>query len=187
MCILLSDNTSFFVGKEAAEGWGIFAGATLTAAQLFDLKKSSELINIRKCALNLLARAEHSRAQLRIKLIKRGYAEGPVATVLKELEDSGSLSDERFTEQYIRSRLKRHPVGKTMLYARLLNKGVARETAEQVLSCCLSEEDEWDSISRASEKLRRRQGMNEEKLIRTLYARGFSSALIRDYLQRKPI
>lgn len=62
---------------------------------------------IRLAAMNLLARREHSQQELQGKLIKRGFESGDIKLVLSILVKEGLLSDERFTEAFINSRLNR--------------------------------------------------------------------------------
>ena len=50
----------------------------------------------RNVAMRLLARREHSRAELRGKLVRRGFENDSVEELLKGLEDQDLLSDERF-------------------------------------------------------------------------------------------
>lgn len=56
-------------------------------------------------ALDLLARREHSRAELERKLGKRKYDAAAIVEVLDGLEASGALAAGRFAESFIRSRV----------------------------------------------------------------------------------
>lgn len=56
--------------------------------------------------LRLLARREHSRLELARKLLQRGVGELRVTEVLDEFEHRGWLSDERFTEVFVRQRVE---------------------------------------------------------------------------------
>ncbi|WP_166260295.1 regulatory protein RecX [Marinobacter salicampi] len=58
----------------------------------------------RATALRLLARREHSRLELTIKLRQRKLPDPVIAAVLDEFEDEGWLSDERFADVYGRQR-----------------------------------------------------------------------------------
>ena len=61
---------------------------------------------IRSKALDLLARREHSRCELQRKLLERGFTESEINPLLEKLVGEGLQSDERFTEIYIRSRVR---------------------------------------------------------------------------------
>ena len=58
-------------------------------------------------AVRLLARREHSVAELRHKLLARGHNSRQVADVLGALAGEGLLSDARFAEAFARSRIER--------------------------------------------------------------------------------
>ena len=62
-------------------------------------------MELRKCALGLLARREHSRFELRQKLTARGYAADKVETLLSQFARQALQSDERYTEAYVRMRV----------------------------------------------------------------------------------
>ena len=65
---------------------------------------STDVASIRQAALRHLARREHSKAELADKLTRKGFAAQSLAPVLSELVQQGLLSDERFTEAYVRYR-----------------------------------------------------------------------------------
>lgn len=60
----------------------------------------------RSVAMRLLARREHSRFELAMKLRQRRLDASAVEPVLDEFEQEGWLSDERFAEVYGRQRLE---------------------------------------------------------------------------------
>lgn len=56
-------------------------------------------------ALRLLARREHSRQELSMKLRQRRVDAGVIDTVLDEFEEKGWLDDDRFAEVFVRQRM----------------------------------------------------------------------------------
>lgn len=59
---------------------------------------------LRRLAMDLLARREHSSAELRDKLLKRGADPDLIAPVLAQLAAEGLLSEARYLEVLIRKR-----------------------------------------------------------------------------------
>lgn len=55
--------------------------------------------------MNLLARREHSRTELFTKLRARGYTADAIEVVISRLVEENLLSDARFTEGLVRSRI----------------------------------------------------------------------------------
>ncbi len=62
---------------------------------------------IRKRALDLLSRREHSEFELRKKLLGKDAAADSVDAVLEDLKRNNALSDDRYAEAYVRSRIER--------------------------------------------------------------------------------
>jgi regulatory protein len=60
--------------------------------------------DIRKKAMDLLARREHARTELERKLLQRGFAKEQINKELDKLAAENLLSNIRFTESYINMR-----------------------------------------------------------------------------------
>ena len=88
---------------------------------------------IRLAALTLLARRDFAGAQLRAKLVERGFAEEAVRTVLAELGGAGLFSEARYVETYVRSRASRGQ-GPVRIGADLRKDGVPETLIGQGLS-----------------------------------------------------
>ena len=76
--------------------------------------------------MNLLARREHSTQELRDKLLARGFEDDEITPALQTLSREGLLSDERFTESFVHSRVERGS-GPVKIRAELRQRGVADE------------------------------------------------------------
>jgi regulatory protein len=87
--------------------------------------------DLRQKAIKLLARREHTRAELATKLAALGTPD-EINIVLDQLQQSGLLSDQRFAESFLRSQSGR--LGLARLRQALRNKGVAGETVESSLA-----------------------------------------------------
>ena len=77
-------------------------------------------------AMKLLARREHSRAELALKLMKRGYEERETEAVLDECEAQKWLDDDRYAELYVRQR-KEAFYGPVRILAELQQRGIHGE------------------------------------------------------------
>lgn len=85
---------------------------------------------LRARALQLLARREHARAELRQKLLAHGDEES-INVLLNDFTARGWLSDERFAEQWSHQRSQRY--GTQRLKQELRQKGVADDTIAATL------------------------------------------------------
>jgi regulatory protein len=77
----------------------------------------------RERAIGLLARREHSRLELRHKLLARGCDEGELESLLEALSSEGLQSDERFAEAYVYSRSQRG-FGPLRIQSELRERGI---------------------------------------------------------------
>ncbi len=125
--------------------------------------------------MNLLARREHSQQELHHKLVNKGYESQDITPVLLILSAEGLLSNERFTEAFIHSRLQRGS-GPTKIAMELQQRGISHE----LVNTHLDERDaQW--IQRAIEVRIKRFGPSHPhdfkeraRQMRFLQYRGFT-------------
>ena len=143
-------------------------------------------------AIALLARREHSRAELARKLLQRleeGQSPAEVDSTLDELERRGLLSEARFAASLVRTRSPR--IGDARLEHELRTRGVPAETAAAALEF-LRRAEGGSEIARARAVWTRRFGVlprsTEERArqSRFLQARGFGAEVIRKILRGLP-
>ena len=155
---------------------------------LADLESASESYRCRRKALDLLARSEQCRRGLAVKLSKKGFSREAVSSALDRLVSAGFLDDRRFAEAWVRSRLRSRPEGPSRLRGALMSRGiggsVAREAVETVLEE-LGDDEAEEAMERAWDKLSRRSGITDEKLLAALVRRGFQVSRVRALIRRK--
>ncbi|MFQ3619669.1 MAG: regulatory protein RecX [Spirochaetales bacterium] len=130
-------------------------------------------------ALKLLALAEHSRKGLEQKLIKRGFLPEVVKETLNLLEKEGSLNEERFAEEWIRSRLRKRPIGKNLLIRELEKRGIEEELAIKVVGKATDWPEYKQGLKRVWEAIQARGELEREKISRYLHQKGYSLYEIR--------
>lgn len=74
--------------------------------------------------MDLLSRREHSRRELRVKLLSRKFSLADVDTVLEQLVKDGLLSDARFSEAFVASCVRKGH-GPTRIRLELEERGVS--------------------------------------------------------------
>lgn len=84
-------------------------------------------------AIRLLARREYARGELAMRLRQRGFSPDCAESVLDGLEERGYLSDERFAEIFVRTRIERGS-GPLKIRAELGQRGVADEIIDRALA-----------------------------------------------------
>ncbi|MCP5141665.1 MAG: regulatory protein RecX [Gammaproteobacteria bacterium] len=146
-----------------------------------DAADGPTLAEVRDAAIRLLARREHSRRELGVKLAGRGVSSGLVETALDELADQGLQSDIRYAESYARQRCERG-YGPHRLRAELRERGVADGLIASALNAL-----EVDWFERATQVRAKRFGAGQPEDFRAaarqrqfLEYRGFPGDIVRE-------
>ena len=99
---------------------------------------------MRKKALDYLARREHSRTELKEKLLKREFSTEEIEPLLDQLQAENLQSDRRFAEAYVRSRLQRG-FGPRVIEQELQQRGIEQVLTQDVF--CTMEVDWQDRLA----------------------------------------
>lgn len=139
-------------------------------------------VDIRRAAMDLLARREHSQRELTSKLAQRfgsaGSASALIQTELERLRNDGLQSDGRFAEVYVRSRAQRL-YGPARIRAELRERGIS----DTVIAASLQAADiDWQANLRHLIRTRFGPGpaadfKEKAKRLRFLQYRGFNAEL----------
>lgn len=138
----------------------------------------------RSVALRLLARREHSRLELTLKLRQRGLADEVIEPVLDEYEANGWLDDGRFAEVFVRQRLEA-AWGPLKILGELQQRGIHATPP----SLDAVTEDEW--VQRAVAVRARKYGLGDvsgdwpekQRQARFLASRGFTGGQVERALE----
>jgi regulatory protein len=129
-------------------------------------------------ALRLLARREHSRAELARKLAPHAESPAALAALLDELSLAKQLSDERFAESRARALARKY--GTARIRHDLAQKGIAKHLVQAV-----SAEDERERARAILARRYRSPATTLEERARRarfLHGRGFGAQVIHDLL-----
>jgi len=132
-------------------------------------------------ALGMLARREHSRRELKLKLRQKGYEGTEAGEALDRLGEQHYQDDDRFAEMLVRSRVSQG-YGPMRVRAELKSHGLSDAKIRAVLDAA---EVDWEAS--ALSQLKRRFGVGsapdrDEKARRVqfLLRRGFPAATVRN-------
>lgn len=132
--------------------------------------------NVLSKAMYLLARREHSIHELTSKLTKKAYSQQFIEQAISYLLENNLLSDDRFTESYVRSRQNKG-VGPQKIKMELREKGIGDLLIEQYL---LESSSVWYEIAENEYKKKYRAKPASDyntwvKQARFLQSRGFTN------------
>ena len=135
---------------------------------------------VRRLAMNLLARREHSRQELFDKLSRRNVDEEVLAAAIDRLSGQDLQSDQRFAQNYSRSRLQSGQ-GPVRIRKELEQRGV---NATLIAEAVESLEADWDALAAAARCKRfgespPRDYKEKSRQSRFLNYRGFTHEQIR--------
>ncbi len=131
-------------------------------------------------ALRLLSIREHTEKELRAKLSERECTSDDIDNAIFRLKEEGSLSEKRFAESFIRSRLRKNPEGKSILRMRLKEKGTPFQIADEALSEAWDNEIYLKPLSLYLDSLIRKKGREGARI--ALLRKGFRENEIREAL-----
>ena len=149
------------------------------------MPKATSNRSAKDIALSLLGRRDHTAAELGEKLRRRGIPDKEINTVIERLTDTGIIDNERAAQTIIRGELRKRPIGRMRLMAKLRQRRVPHD----LITRCLEELDEsWEreQCLRAIERwfrIHSRSGHWRESLTRHLRSRGFAWDCIRRTLR----
>ena len=147
-----------------------------------------DAVALRRRAMDLLARREHSRYELSGKLRDRFPEAGPglIDEVLAALEEENLLSDQRFAEEFLRMRMRRG-FGWLHIRADLQSRGL-----NDALTADLERpEEDWLELAEsvACSRLGGQGnlvpgGREHQRIFRFLQSRGFAAGIAHKSLQK---
>jgi regulatory protein len=170
-------------GEAGADGRaGLFEGGLTRFGVLQDLVRRSEETFVVAAATTILARREHSAAELEGKLRRKGFGPAARALAIERLGERGYQSDERFADAWICSRMRGKGTSRNRLLAGLAGKGIDRAAADAAV---LRYEDEHPGCFQAALEAHLRaaagssRGGDRDRTIRRLLRQGFSYGEVR--------
>lgn len=136
---------------------------------------ATDAASLRQHAVSLLARRDHARAELRMKMTRKFGAEAAVQSILDWCEEHDFLNDRRFAGFFVRSRIERGQ-GPLRIRAELLQRGVAKELIEEAMRAA---DCDWFALAVETHQRRFRGAPSDRKekarQLRFLQSRGFDA------------
>ena len=134
---------------------------------------------IRDHAIRLLSRREHSRFELKQKLLQKRFPEKEIEKTLDQLTQENLQSDDRFAHSYVRYRTQAG-FGPLRLIAELHERGIVNH----MIACLVDmHSDQWEKQLQVVAKKKfsdipAKNLKEKNKQFRFLISRGFSADMI---------
>ncbi len=114
--------------------------------------EEKELERAKNAVYRYLSYRPRSCAEVENKLREKEYGEAIVKAVLSDLVRFGYLDDEKFAEQWARSRVRLRGFGRSRIERELRGKGVGRDVIREALAGVFEDVSELDVARREAEK-----------------------------------
>ncbi len=164
----------------------LFVDDILTEIELSKLKDKVEVYKIKQSSFVYLSGRNHSKYELKLKLLKKNYNKQLIELILSDLEALNYLDDREFAKQYINAKLKKNK-GIRLIKLELSKKGVKREIIEEVSAKFLDDPRMKEAAKFLSEKklkiLQRKDQTNlqiKQKLFSFLSNKGFTPEIVKE-------
>lgn len=175
---------AFGLAQETVQALGLAEGMDVERSELDRICREDQLHHARNYAYLLLSYKARTSAELKGRLIRKGFSPDVVQATLARLAELGLVNDEQFARQFTEDRVNVGHKGTWRVRAELRKRGVAREQIDQAIAAA---PDETAAAREVVLKFRaRNKRLEPDVLRRRLYGflarRGFSVDTIRQVL-----
>jgi regulatory protein len=170
--VFIDGSFSFSIGEEVAATAGLKVGQHLSVEQIEKLKEADIFHSCLSAALHYLGYRPRSEAEVRKRLLRRGFVDEVVDKVIIRLRERRLIDDVAFARYWRDNRMSFRPRSRRLIKLELRQKGVAAETANEVVA-------DLDDESAAYEA-----GLKKARVLSSLEYREFRRYLS-DHLRRR--
>lgn len=207
--LFLNGNPFVVIHTSLVEKFGLRIGLEIEAEIIEKLIAADEVMRAKNYALRLLRDAKsniavdidgsadprpagkpkiYSKNEMEQRLEREGFSTEAIENAIEELIHSGHIRDQKYAENWIVRRQKTNPRGKTLLQNELVNKGIDRETAAQVVANVETEDETKVAIEIAQKRVKQYKRLPIHVAKRRLHGflarRGFGAETVRHVLEQ---
>lgn len=142
---------SLSIGKEVSEDF------------MESVVKAEEISKAFNTAINSLSFRARSTKEIEAKLREKGYEPPTIKYVIEKLKELKYLDDIAFTHSYIKEKQNFKKAGKKLLKQELHQKGIDKETIDQLVEENITYEDEYERALELAQKKNSSFGIKEDK------------------------
>jgi regulatory protein len=188
--ILFDNSESLKIPYELFVKNNLYIGNEISEIKFHELILQTQIFQIKQSAFRYLGLRNHSRNELKLKLLKKGLDKNLISIALDEISALGLLDEKKFAEEYFDFQIKKKK-GPIKIKSELMNKGIDRKIIDEIIN-------EYNYDSRIEEtlfqliekkiKLLEGKNLTKEKINQKLYffliQKGYSIDLIKKSLKK---
>jgi regulatory protein len=176
---------SFAIADELAAKNHLKVGQHLSPDEIKELKEAALLQSCFDAAVHYLSYRPRSENEVRQRLRRRGFKSGDIEEVILKLKERRFIDDVAFAEYWRNNRLSFNPRSIRLIKLELRQKGVAAETASEVVNDLNDENSVYEAGLR---KARRFSCSDYNDFRRSLYnylrRRGYDYGTVKSVVER---
>ena len=189
------NRTSIFIDGQFAVGvWTdivlkeqLYVGLPLNESDLNALLEVEQLQRVRSAALQYLSYAPRTEAQVRQRLLLKGFSSQSIASVMGDLIELGYIDDQIYAMEYAKARFKHKRYGPSRIRRELISDGVCEAIVDEAIKASVSTDDVTIQAKHIAEQYKDRvKGtlpQRKKKLIGYLTRRGYGYGLAKQLVQ----
>ena len=158
------------------------------ALRVLRAEKDNTTTNKTEDSRRTLKPKTYTKSEIERHLAREGFSAAAIETAIAELIRSGHIRDRKYAENWIARRQKSNPRGKMLLKHELVDKGIDKETAEQVVATVEAEDETKVALQIAEKRAKQYKRLPPHVAKRRLHGflarRGFASDIVRQVLEQ---
>ena len=187
--IFLDGEFAFGLYKETIYEFGLRVNDEITPKQAEEIKTRDEIGFGKRVAYRFLNYKQRSEKEVRKKLKEKKLSDGSIDIVISSLKDLKYINDESYAKSYLQSKILRKPEGKRVLKMKLVDKGIPKEIAENILSEQYPPETETEKAAELLRKYEKKvraktPAEKKQKCFRFLLSKGFDFDTVNEVLRQ---
>lgn len=179
-CILcFNDDSTILIERDLIFEYELSKNMIVSQIFLQDIMYREELVNAKKVGLNFASYALRTEKQVCLKLKDLGFGDVVIQNVIEFLKEFNYLSDEVFTENFIKAKINRKYYGYLRLKRELSEKGINDQIINSYLSQLYTKDIALETARKSAERKLRSISFRDEKKKKNqvrdhLFRQGFS-------------
>ena len=184
--IFINNTYSFSVDEDVLVKYKLKKGKKLTDDSLIDILTAESLQKTYTTAVRYLGIRPRSVKELADYLKRKEYEEDHIELVLHRLIREKHLDDHRFTESFVKERIRQKSKGPRLIQQELYEKGIDKEVVEEILQIVGFNEQYEAAMKEASKRAKQDKkeslGRQKEKIRLALMRKGFETDVINEVM-----
>jgi regulatory protein len=177
--VFVDGSFSFATDKEIAIKGDLQVGQDLSVDCIEELKQATYFQSCLDAALNYLSYRPRSEAEVRLRLLHRGFDEDMVGKIIEILKELKVVDDAAFSEFWKNNRRAFSPRSRDLIKLELRQKGIAADMADEIVGDL---DDENSAYEAGLQKMRSLVSLDYNEFRRWLSGylrrRGFSYEVV---------